>query len=486
MRFGASIGLVFKKHLRASKVGHVRLPVLVLALALLLLGGCTHPRDHQPEISRSLEQRTGGSAGAKADPLVTDLPPGVDLNRPLSIDEAVAVALWNNAGFQAALTQLGFTRAEVIRGGQLTNPTFSLLFPVDPKQLEFAVLFPIEAIWLRPRRVAIAETEAAALAQQLVANGLDAVRSVRLACIDWDLARTRLETLGDSARVRAEIAVLAEARLAAGDASGLQLATNRVEAAQARQELVRWKTDLELAEQRVRALLGLATRSEPLQLAPLEPPVHPPAERETLESMALAARPELRAAELVLEAAGRRIGLSKAELFTFKAILDENGWGDSFQIGPGLEVSLPIFHQNQAARALADAEVARAARLYVVSRDQIIEEVREAMTRMIRTGEERDAWSRTVSLLDRAAGQGHRAYELGELSRLDALTFDRRLADARGQALAVSAAYRRAQVELERAIGFRLAHPLMAPAEPGPEVTYHAVAGREAGDGLSR
>ncbi|MCP5519532.1 MAG: hypothetical protein H7A45_20005 [Verrucomicrobiales bacterium] len=108
-------------------------------VTILMLGGCTHPRDHQPEISRSLEARTGRGVIAKSDPLATALPPGIDPGQPLSVDAAVAVALWNNAGFQAALAQLGFTRAEVIRGGQLTNPTFSVLFPVGPKQLEFAV-----------------------------------------------------------------------------------------------------------------------------------------------------------------------------------------------------------------------------------------------------------------------------------------------------------------------------------------------------------
>lgn len=65
----------------------------------------------------------------------TALPPGTDLSDGLSADEAVSVALWNNAPYLATLSQLGITRAQLVEAGLLTDPQFVLFFPLSPKQL---------------------------------------------------------------------------------------------------------------------------------------------------------------------------------------------------------------------------------------------------------------------------------------------------------------------------------------------------------------
>ena len=421
-----------------------------------LLMGCTHPTERRPEVSHSIEERTGHAVGARDEVFTPAAPRGIDLDQPISVDEAVAVALWNNAEFQAALADLGFSRAEVIRAGQLTNPTFSILFPVGPKQLEFAAKFPLEALWLRPRRIAIAEGEAAALAQRLVASGLDLVRDVKLAACELDFARERLAVLENSARLRQDIGRLAEARVAAGDASGLEASQARIDAARAVGEQVRLERDLGLAEQHLRALLGLASREAPIRLKALPSPQGASWDVGELQTEALAARPEVRAAELSVEAAGKHVGLAKAELLALTAILDANGSGSDFEIGPGLELPIPILNQNQAARALADARVVRAAREYVAVRERILAEVRSAQTRMAAANRELLAWDQTLRVLRDAATQARKAHELGEVSRLAVFELERSEADARAQSWLVVTDYRRAEVALERAVGHRL------------------------------
>jgi outer membrane protein TolC len=47
------------------------------------------------------------------------------LGKPLSMDDAVQVALLNNRGLQAAFQELGITEAEVVQAGRLPNPGFS-------------------------------------------------------------------------------------------------------------------------------------------------------------------------------------------------------------------------------------------------------------------------------------------------------------------------------------------------------------------------
>jgi hypothetical protein len=62
--------------------------------------------------------------------LPADIPSGIRLDDGLTPDEAVAVALWNNAAFQVSVSALGFARADLLEAGVLTNPVLSLLFPV--------------------------------------------------------------------------------------------------------------------------------------------------------------------------------------------------------------------------------------------------------------------------------------------------------------------------------------------------------------------
>ena len=108
-------------------------------------------------------------------------PPGAALDDGLDLDEAVAVALWNNADFQATLTTLGIARADLIEAGLLKNPVFSLLFPWGPKQLEFTASFAVDQLWQRPKRIEDARLNAEATAEQLVAHGLRLVADVRMA-----------------------------------------------------------------------------------------------------------------------------------------------------------------------------------------------------------------------------------------------------------------------------------------------------------------
>src|SRR5262245_20396478 len=101
------------------------------------------------------------------------IPPNVVVDDGITREEAVAIALWNNAGFQARVAQLGFARADLVDAGVLTNPVLSVLFPVGPKQLEATIRWPIEALWERPRRLKAAGLSYSAAAEGLVQTGLD-------------------------------------------------------------------------------------------------------------------------------------------------------------------------------------------------------------------------------------------------------------------------------------------------------------------------
>jgi cobalt-zinc-cadmium efflux system outer membrane protein len=427
----------------------------VLGLALLSGAGCvTAPS--VASTAAKVEGNVGGGFTLKTNVGALSLPPGIASLEHLSGDDAVAIALWNNAAFQEALAGLGFNRADLLQAKQLRNPSLVMLFPAGPKQLEFAALFPVESLWLRPRRVAVAEIDLEAAAGQLVASGLNLVRDVRVACAELELAGNRLRAVRDSVRWWDEAVKLTERRLELGDASALEFAQARADALVARQTVGRLERDQTLAHERLRALLGLANEPSSFSLR-LAPVVTAPLPLQTeLLKQALAARPELRANELVLEAARQRGQLAKGELVMVNAILDANDTSTGMQFGPGIDVTLPIFHQNQGARSRADTIALQAILRHITLRDRILLDVREAVVRRNQAVRELTASrEHVVPALESAVAQARRAYELGDTAPQSILTAERRLADARAMEAESLAELRRAEAELARAIGRR-------------------------------
>ena len=128
------------------------------------------------------------------------LPPDASIDDGLTSQEAVAIALWNSPSFQATLADLGIARADLVEAGLLRNPVFSLLFPVGPKQLEWTLQFPIDALWQRPRRVAAAQLNAQAVGERLVWDALSLVAQTRTAHADAVIADRRLQLTIEIAR----------------------------------------------------------------------------------------------------------------------------------------------------------------------------------------------------------------------------------------------------------------------------------------------
>ena len=226
-----------------------------------------------------------------------------------SIDEAVSIALWNNADFQLALASLGLARADLIDAGLLKNPVFSLLFPWGPKQLEFTLTWSIDALWQRPKRIEDARLNAEATAEQLASHGLRLVADVRLAFFEVLVAERRLALAAEQATVAADAARMSQGRFRAGDISEFEARLTDTDAV--RLEVLRLTrvTARDLSVVRLRALIGLMPDAPAFTLTEPVPSLgrHCDAGPELLKS-ALAARPEVRAAELQIDAAGARVG----------------------------------------------------------------------------------------------------------------------------------------------------------------------------------
>lgn len=435
-----------RAHRRPSLVGFT---IAFLAVAAGLLA----PRAHAQQTT-DLERRTGHGAVPAADASPV-LPPGVTIADGVTDDEAVAVALWNNAAFHADLTALGIARADLVEAGLLKNPIMSLLFPIGPKQFEATVTLPLEVFVQRPRRVAAAAAELERVATSLEQNALNLVRDVRIAHVDALFAEDRVQLAAATLDLRRQILALVDARFRAGEVAELEVIAARGDLEAANEQFARRSGELVTARERMLFLAGLPRAGATFAyVAPAAEPAAP-ATVDDLVRSALASRPDLRAAELGIEAAAKRAKWERSKIAMLSGILDINGSGkNGFEAGPGIQAELPIFHRNKGGIRRSDAEVERAARQFLATRERILADVREAHAQLAAARTSLDAWRTSViPNAEEVVGIAERAYRDGEESYLFVLEASRKLVDARAGEVQALAELRRAEAQLQRSIG---------------------------------
>lgn len=425
--------------------------------------------------------RTGKPVQPPAARAQSSLPPGVNLDQPLSSDDAAGIALWNNPQLRADLAAIGLAQADVLDAGLLRNPRLDMLMPVGAKPFELLVNLPIEVLWQRPRRVAAAQQAMEQLAQSLIQNGLNTARDARWAHADLLQAGGRLEIARKSSELRERVYQLTQARLRAGDISELETIAARTESGSAREQLTRFEHDVQLAQERLSAILGLRAdggvsvriagfspattqanssqdRNLLIRVAASPPPTEPPLPIEALLEKSMSSRPDLRAAEIAIASATKRGKWERSRILLLTAQLSSKGVGaNGILTGPGISAELPIFHRNQGLIARADAEVEVAARQYVALKQRILLEVAEAREQLLQSQDVlRKLREDVLPPLQRAAALAEEQYKNGDVAYLFVLEQSRGLVDAQLRVIDSEAAIRRGQAQLERSVGAKL------------------------------
>jgi cobalt-zinc-cadmium efflux system outer membrane protein len=450
---------------------------LVAALAgCALMLGCAATGDYQgPErVSAELQNRTGHSfaacpAAGECASVDRPWPPGVELADGLSEDEAITLALWNNARYQELLAELGITWADLVIAGQLANPELSMFFPVGPKEWEWTLAVPLDALLKRPRRVAAAESESRRVAQQLIQEGLNLVRDVRVAYADWLLAADRLDLARESSAQRADLLRRASAAQKAGEVSPLDVSAANIYHLRGEDESGRAALEWQLTTQRLQMLIGIQDICSSVRPAAgdLLPLLHAPCDCCELVSRAVAARPDVLAADEALNAAGERARLARFDAMTFRGAIDYNDDGDKGEeAGPGLDVTLPVFHQNQGQVARAEAEWEQLRRRARTVRDNAALEVNQSAARFVQAQQAFQLLSQRIVPPARAAYQSAlRAYFERGASLPHLLELSRQVDESQLRRAETIAELRRAAAELERSVGHRVLS-LPSPCDP--------------------
>lgn len=442
------------------------LSCLLLAIALLASGCAGHACYCGPD---SVYSNVFGRSqyGATGDDDRLFMPNGADLEDGITEEEAVLIALWNNALFQETLVDLDLAASDLVQAGLLPNPEVVYFFPVSDKPFKYAIEFPLEALWLRPIRVAAAQRESHRACQRLTQVGLDLIRDTRQAYADVLVAQGQVKVAEQALQLRKRIAKVAKARVDAGDASPQESSVAEIDFDLAAQAQVRLEYDVGIAEARLRNLLGIPEDRRSLKLVDVTPPVAGPFDPDLLAEVAVGSRPDIVAAQLAVAAADARVRLADVSWFRFLGILDAtSGRRTGHEFSPAFRATLPIFNWNQGGVLRAEAELERALRQQHTLQDRIMLEVQQAHLRHEQARAELQVLNdRVMPEVETGIRRAESAFQEGDAPYLVVLQASRQLLDSLARREQLHGEIRRAWAELERSVGTHIPPPSAADAD---------------------
>jgi len=434
---------------------HVAAPIILM----IATTGCAVNRGApgRPQVDAQLVSRVQHGIGPNTCGEEV-IPSDVNISDGVSPDEAVAVALWNNSAFNATLAQLGIARGDLIQAGLLRNPQFQIFLPGGTKQLEWALFLPVDALLLRETRLDMTEREVCRVARQLVQNGLDLVRDVRVAHADLAFAADRASLADEAVQLRRMIADLTQKQLNAGDISELEAITAEISLKQSEADAAALRHVVDQAEARLKQLMGLGRMPDRLTPIVDDPVARMLPELDALISEATTSRPDLHAASLAVAAAQRRAELARKQWFRFDLVGDANSGGAGpSNFGPGFRFDIPIFDRNQGGVHSADWTIYQATQNYNAVRDQIIADVQTSYSQYQQANDNlMQLRSNVLTSLEEAVQLAGKAFSDGGTSYFLVLQTTTQYLDARVQEIQLTADYRRTAANLDRSVGRNL------------------------------
>jgi outer membrane protein TolC len=297
------------------------------------------------------------------------------LGKPLSMDDAVQLALANSPSLQALLADSWAEMAAASQGGRIANPVFTFERLRLGSELEIGRLLSIGLldVLTLPRRQSIARNQVAQAKVQLSATVVEQVSQVRQAWVRAVAAQQLLQyaqQVNQSAQASAE---LARRMQSVGNFTKLQRARQQVFYADATAQLASAQHAALAAREELVRLLGLNdTQAAQLKLPERLPdlPKQPKAPGEVVAT-ALQQRIDVQLARLQLDVAGRAQGLTllntlvDIEAGARRDTVWDNADGDKMK-GRGYELAirLPIFDLGGNLRAGMNAQSLAAANRY--------------------------------------------------------------------------------------------------------------------------
>ncbi len=366
--------------------------IVPLLIGFILLGGCSSSKDADfTEIKKMVATRLDGAliVPAEVEKIAQKLTTSL-VEKPLTADAAVQIALLNNKALRAKYENLWIAKADYQQKGALSNPVVSgsVLFPNQSggSKTEFSIEQNVMELFLVPLKGKANDAQFEKTKLEIAQNVLDLAFKVKVAYYAAVAARQTV-LMRKTALEASEAALeLTRRQFQAGNISELQLVNEEAMGYQIQQELADSELELKAATEKLHQLLGI--RNTPLiwskaeglpKMAIVEPDLA------VLEKIALDKRMGLIILKQELESQKQVrsfAGLSAMDPVKLGVKVDTEPEGNQF-IGPTVEAPIPVFQSGQPAIAKQDALIRQIHYQIEDQKTAILSEVKLAYDRLL-------------------------------------------------------------------------------------------------------
>jgi outer membrane protein TolC len=340
-------------------------PMVFILSASLLTGCATFSSDGGLDTVSSLTKERTGQAlrqqKSEADSAEIETAVKQLLDKPLTADGAVQIALMNNKGLQASLADLGIAEADLVRAGRMGNPGFSFarMRGGDDIEIERSIMFDLIGLLTIPIRSNI---EKGRFEQAKLQAAIEAVRvaaDTRTAYFNAIAASQTTQYMEQVATAAEAGAELGKRMAKVGNWSKLDQAREQAFYADAMAQVARARHNSTAAREQLTRMLGLWGNNTAFTL-PERLPELPKAPKDSVdfEAQAMQQRLDVQMAKQNAQATASALGLSRATGFInvlHAGYANMSETGKPRANGYEIELELPIFDWSRSRTAKAEA-----------------------------------------------------------------------------------------------------------------------------------
>ncbi|HWU34053.1 MAG TPA: TolC family protein [Methylovorus sp.] len=370
----------------------IRMPLMVSLVLVSLLPGCaTFSRDGGfDQVAATVKAKTGQDirwVKSEGERHALDAHIAQQLQQPLTVDDAVQIALLNNRGLQASYAELRISEADLVQAGRLPNPRFSMLRASRDGEykIEQALTFNIFSLVTMPKATDIERRRFEQTQRQVSLEVLRLASTTRKAYFTALAAAQSERYMQQVLRAAETSATLAQRMKRAGNWSTLDEAREQGFYADATLGAARAQQASLQAREQLARLMGLehAQYSLPERMPDLPVELQAAA---NLEQTAMQQRMDLQMMKLQTEALAGQLGLTRTTRFINVLELGparvlEGRRSDPYKNGVEISLEIPLFDGGGARVARAEATYMQAVNQLAQAAVEARSEVRESYGR---------------------------------------------------------------------------------------------------------
>lgn len=339
-----------------------------VGLSTLLVAGCASFSSDGGlgDVSSLTQNRTGQAIQFRKATTESDAKVQGLLAKPLSVDDAVQIALLNNSALKASFAELGVAEADFVQAGRMRNPSLSFgrVRGGGDAEIDRSVMFDIAGLLTLPVKTRVEKRRFEQVKLLTAAQAVQLAAETRRAYFTA-VAAAQSAAFAERVRSAADASSdLAERMAQVGNWSKLDQARERAFYQDALTQLARTKHEALASREQLVRLLGLWGAQQQFVLPDRLPDLPAqPREIKNAEAQAMSERLDVLAARRDSESTASALGLTKATAFinVFDAgYQNKSMTGLPRENGYEISLELPIFDWG-------GAKVAKAESLYMQS-----------------------------------------------------------------------------------------------------------------------